>query len=462
MNESEKHSLAFLRAAHCGNTFVRETEYSMSSNYEPSKLLEIAFMLDCTGSMSNFIDTLKKEIQAIVDDIIASKQHPWFIEFRDHEEDWIVKHNDLTTDIHRIYDLLDKAEAFGGGDAPEAMADAMNCALNDISWTGGSQKLAFMLTDSIPHGIARIGDSYPEGCPCGFDPILLAKEMASKSITLFPVTSGHEVEARYWSGISHITGGRLFFVRDQRVFELRKPIVDCALEDTSVEELMTRIHREINEEALQTGGEVDEVELTRRLQEAITLRGGGSAVVGGNNEGLTSAQLELFLRLESQGDCKRFLQTLPHSNQIASPRGLIPSTASVSRGGRIERERRRPRKRSSKAKKLKEERPPVRKSLRLAFKEGKIPVSDDDVEDIEEDDKETETDSESRHSGGTKEDRKGDDNKGGCVPNAETGSHVEERNESMHNDQEADPAIRRAVRKAVARMPTRNSEDEKS
>lgn len=81
---------------------------------------------------------------------------------------------------------LDQSSAHGGGDGPEAVADALNDALN-LSWRSNSTKISILISDAPPHGLNRAGDSFPDGCPAGFDPMTIARKMTEKNITLYVV-----------------------------------------------------------------------------------------------------------------------------------------------------------------------------------------------------------------------------------------------------------------------------------
>ena len=54
----------------------------------PSSLcLDLAFIMDCTGSMSSYIDSARQNIRAIVEEIVVTEKsdvHLALIEYRDH------------------------------------------------------------------------------------------------------------------------------------------------------------------------------------------------------------------------------------------------------------------------------------------------------------------------------------------------------------------------------------------
>ena len=57
---------------------------------------------------------------------------------------------------------LEGCSAQGGGDAPEAVADALH-ELVKLSWRPDSSRVAVLISDAPPHGIGTGGDGFPNG-----------------------------------------------------------------------------------------------------------------------------------------------------------------------------------------------------------------------------------------------------------------------------------------------------------
>jgi hypothetical protein len=81
---------------------------------------------------------------------------------------------------------LNECVAAGGGDGPEAVVDALYHSLN-LLWRPDAEKIYILVADALPHGVERKGDSFPFGCPCGYDPIDIAQKMSQKDIKLYIV-----------------------------------------------------------------------------------------------------------------------------------------------------------------------------------------------------------------------------------------------------------------------------------
>jgi hypothetical protein len=94
-------------------------------------------------------------------------------------------HN-FTHAVTEMKGWLDQCSALGGGDTPEAVADALNDALN-LSWRSEAAKICILISDAPPHGLDPNGDSFPSGCPAGHDPLEIVRKMAAKNVTLYTV-----------------------------------------------------------------------------------------------------------------------------------------------------------------------------------------------------------------------------------------------------------------------------------
>jgi hypothetical protein len=82
---------------------------------------------------------------------------------------------------------LGGCSAKGGGDGPEAVVDELYDALH-LPWRAEAAKICIIIADAPPHGAyPEGGDLFPDGCPCGHDPMTIAREMAAKKIILYTV-----------------------------------------------------------------------------------------------------------------------------------------------------------------------------------------------------------------------------------------------------------------------------------
>ncbi len=123
------------------------------------KYVNIALVVDTTGSMYSDIQVVKKNLTAFVQEIAASGAIPRvsLIEYKDvlsDGEDSTVVHTSPAytvwyDDVSQVVEEIDTLEAWGGGDAPESVLDALGYVCNDetMTFNESAAKFAIVLTD---------------------------------------------------------------------------------------------------------------------------------------------------------------------------------------------------------------------------------------------------------------------------------------------------------------------------
>ena len=107
-------------------------------NSDPN-LLDLVFLMDCTGSMGSYIESAEESIRQVVEEIVAQQKSDIrlsLVEYRDHppqDTTFVTLSHDFTHSIKKMKRWLEKCEAVGGGDEPEAVADGLNEVLK-LSW----------------------------------------------------------------------------------------------------------------------------------------------------------------------------------------------------------------------------------------------------------------------------------------------------------------------------------------
>src|SRR5256885_951377 len=86
---------------------------------QPTKTIEVCFVLDTTGSMSGLIEGAKKKIWTIANSIVAadSKARVRFalVPYRDRGDEYVTKVFDLTDDLDKVFADLQSFHAAGAG-----------------------------------------------------------------------------------------------------------------------------------------------------------------------------------------------------------------------------------------------------------------------------------------------------------------------------------------------------------
>jgi len=129
----------------------------------PSRVpLDIAFILDTTGSMGDEIERLKRTLGQINDQISRISPRPevrfGMVLYRDQGDDYRVKLIPFTSDVQHFAARLQTVRAGGGGDNPEDVQAALQGAIQQLDWRSRGIRLAILLGDAPPH--LDYGQSY--------------------------------------------------------------------------------------------------------------------------------------------------------------------------------------------------------------------------------------------------------------------------------------------------------------
>ncbi|MFH1721926.1 MAG: VWA domain-containing protein [Candidatus Altiarchaeota archaeon] len=157
---------------------VTQATYGLATEVFPKMVrpqLDVVFVLDSTGSMSDEILAVKAHIKNIVSEIQQGRPTPdlriGIVTYRDHleqEKQYVYKKFDLTSDIDSVLDDLRGISAQGGGDSPEAVVDGLHIAIKKMEWRQQAKKMIFLIGDAAPHGVGSSDRSYEQGCPEGY------------------------------------------------------------------------------------------------------------------------------------------------------------------------------------------------------------------------------------------------------------------------------------------------------
>ena len=127
--------------------------------------VEVAFVLDTTGSMGGLIEGAKRRIWSIARRIGEGRPRPdlriALVGYRDLGDEYVTRVHDLTGDMDEVYQNLSAFTAAGGGDAPEHVSRALHDAVHAVSWTrGAGLRVIFLVGDAPPHVDYQDGFDY--------------------------------------------------------------------------------------------------------------------------------------------------------------------------------------------------------------------------------------------------------------------------------------------------------------
>jgi len=117
--------------------------------------LDVVFVFDTTGSMSDEIAMLKKTIADIKVQITHLSPAPdvrfGMVLYRDKGDAYRTRVIPLTANVQRFSQQLNGVRAGGGGDFPEDVQEGLRQAMTTIKWRPGGVRVAFLIGDAPPH-----------------------------------------------------------------------------------------------------------------------------------------------------------------------------------------------------------------------------------------------------------------------------------------------------------------------
>jgi von Willebrand factor type A domain len=127
--------------------------------------LDLMFMIDTTGSMSDELSYLQAELEDVIRDVNDLVGQELSIRlsvnfYRDVGDDYVVRPFPFTANIETAIDHLNDQQANGGGDYPEAVEEALENAIFEHDWRDAAlARLCFLVLDAPPHQTQPIKES---------------------------------------------------------------------------------------------------------------------------------------------------------------------------------------------------------------------------------------------------------------------------------------------------------------
>lgn len=171
-----------------------------------ARTVDVAFVLDTTGSMSEEIVAVKQTIQKVASSLSSEQLtvRIALVEYKDRTDQFTTRVFPFSSDLAGFSRKVAGISAAGGGDTPEDMNAGLHTALTQLEWSTNSvARLAFVIADAPPH-LDYDGPDY-------------AKDMKSAShrgIQLFTVAASgmDQLGQVVFRQMAQFTGGTNMFV----------------------------------------------------------------------------------------------------------------------------------------------------------------------------------------------------------------------------------------------------------
>lgn len=207
--------------------------------------VNIAFMVDATGSMGDELRYLQAELYDVIERTKSAMPEidlsMGSVFYRDQGDEYVVKNFDFTSHIPDLISFIQKQTAAGGGDFPEAVVEAFEASIEQLSWDQDAKtKLLFVLLDAPPHHnqekVAKLQK--------------LTQKAAEKGIRIIPIAgSGIDKSTEFlMRAIALETNGTYLFLTDHS--GIGNPHLEPSTESYKVEmfnDLLLRIIKQFTE-----------------------------------------------------------------------------------------------------------------------------------------------------------------------------------------------------------------------
>lgn len=240
---------------HTAEQTVKQDGQETIKQNNDKTVVEVAFVLDTTGSMSSLIDGAKKKIWSIANSIVDinpnTKIRMALIAYRDREDDYIVrKVHQLDTDVQELYSSLLKLDAKGGGDTPESVNEALDKGVNSLQWgtTNNTKRILFLVGDAPPHMDYLDEKQYPA----------IIKEAVTKGIIVNTVQAGSSRQtAKAWKKIAQLGKGTYLTIPQDggQIAQIKTPYDDDIL----------KVQAELDKTVITYGDQVTQKKIVEKM-----------------------------------------------------------------------------------------------------------------------------------------------------------------------------------------------------
>ena len=214
--------------------------------------VEVAFVIDTTGSMGGLIEGAKRRIWSIARQIGEGRPRPdvriALVAYRDRGDEYVTRVFDLSGDMDEVYRNLMSLQAAGGGDTPEHVSAALSDAVHKVSWSEGpALRVMFLVGDAPPHV------DYQDG----FDYRRHVREARERGIGVETIECGGDPEtARFWQEMAALGQGHFASIDANGGMPVRV---------TPADEELARLGAELNSTVVAAGSAPERARTEERL-----------------------------------------------------------------------------------------------------------------------------------------------------------------------------------------------------
>jgi hypothetical protein len=185
---------------------------SLPAAHTPAPSLDLMFVVDCTGSMTDELRYLQAELEDVLTKVRSNVGSQLTLRtsvnfYRDVVDDYVVRPFPFTTNVSDAVQEISAQSADGGGDIPEAVDQALQDAISKHDWSANaSARLLFLVLDAPPHDMSQNIDMIQKAL----------QDAAAAGVQIIPVVaSGADKPTEFlMRSFAIVTGGTYTFLTD--------------------------------------------------------------------------------------------------------------------------------------------------------------------------------------------------------------------------------------------------------
>ena len=187
---------------------VVQLDLAVTRSLAQRRVVDLAFILDTTGSMSEEIAAVKATIQKVAAQLAGSNTtiRVGLVEYKDRSDAIHTRVYNFTSDLGAFQRRIADIRASGGGDHPEDAIAGIREGLTKLSWQDNSvARMAFVIGDAPPHLDYAQASNY----------VPYLKSASKRGIKLFTVAASgmDSLGQAVWRQMAQFTGGSNMFVK---------------------------------------------------------------------------------------------------------------------------------------------------------------------------------------------------------------------------------------------------------
>ncbi|MEL6865178.1 MAG: T9SS type A sorting domain-containing protein [Bacteroidota bacterium] len=141
----------------------RMNYYKIPVNCYMNEVVDIALVVDATGSMGDEISYIQAELGDMVERVYKDHRdlaiNVGSVFYRDRRDAYVTKMANFSPNINTTIEFINRQFAGGGGDYPEAVHTALDLAVQEMNWSQQAiSRLLFLVLDAPPHHQTEVID----------------------------------------------------------------------------------------------------------------------------------------------------------------------------------------------------------------------------------------------------------------------------------------------------------------